>query len=412
MTRSEANTGPDAPSRQPDDSSRQPAGPQPAGPQSAGPQLAGPQPPVDPPPPPSDAADPTDPTSPSAHPSASERRDHHATYFRLFSQPQVVRQLLELLSDEWVVSDLVDFDRLRRLPGQFVTAEGGRRRLDIAWMAPYGDDEHHLACVVEFQSSKDPDMPARINEYGHLTTDSLIREGHIERFGRLPHGLGLVIYNGEDEWDIKGSAGVDGPPPGPNGLPSREQSWSPFCLIDICGYAAERPNEDTLLVWLGLAEAAATPAALHRLLAKAEKRHRGPENAELRRALRLWSREKWKKWDESGPIPEYLDQLTMKEEADLMFGSVERAKEMVRAEARAEAWTEAKAEGWTEATAEYVAKVARRKPGADEERLSALLDVANGTAGNGALMDAALDNETFDDFEAAVRRLIKKNRKA
>ena len=58
-------------------------------------------------------------------------------------------------------------------------------------------------------------------------------------------------------------------------------------------------------------------------------------------------------------------------------------------------------------TAEYVTKVVRRKPGADEERLSELLDVANGTAGNGALMDVALDADTFDDFEAAVHRLIK-----
>ena len=106
----------------------------------------------------------------------------------------------------------------------------------------------------------------------------------------------------------------------------------------------------------------------------------------------------------------------------MIGAAVERAQARLMAEAREEGWARGEARGWAKGeakgrargkaeeraatTAEYVTMVVRRKPGVDEERLADLLDVANGAAGNGALMGVALDAETFDDFEAAVHRLI------
>ena len=78
----------------------------------------------------------------------------------------------------------------------------------------------------------------------------------------------------------------------------------------------------------------------------------------------------------------------------MVFGPVDRAKARIRAE------------GVVQGRADSVAMVVRRRLDPDEERLSVLLDTTNGAAGRPELMDAALDSETFDEFQAAVERLI------
>ena len=366
------------------------------GPSDSSPQSADPSP---------HAVDPSDPSDPTSNDPASQRRDHHATYFLLYTQPPIVRQLLELLGPEWVDAEQVDFDRLRRLPGQFVTRDKKRRRLDVAWIAPYGNGKAHVVCVMEFQSSEDPNMPVRLNEYGSLTMDTLIRDGYMERCDHMPHGLSLVIYNGKEEWKGRGASGMEGPSPGPKGLPVRPYPWLHFCLIDMFRLPADHVGRDTLLWLLGLAETAGTPEAVIEVIERAMKQYPLPVYGELHRALVPWTGEALKRWD----VPrEILDRITKLEEVKPMIGAaVERARARDRAEAREEGWVEGRAEERIATTAEYVTMVVRRKPGVDEERLSELLDVTNGAAGNGALMNAALDAETFEDFEAAVHRLIK-----
>ena len=324
------------------------------------------------------------------------RRAHDATYLWIFSEPIVVREMLEIHCKQWVKSELIDYDSLRRLQGQFVTPEGERRTLDIAWTARYGGDRD-LVCIMEFQSTRDPDMLIRLMEYGHRLLVDLFRSKRMRSDNPAsPHGLAIVIYNGEEDWTPQGSHGIDGPPPGRNGLAARPHPWWSFLFVNIRKLARDQAALDTLVVWLGRAEATRDKKELLELADAVLKRYN--DYADLKHAIMLWICELTRTWVDDPkikwPEPKRLEDVAM------VFGPVDRAKARIRAEALAKG------------RAEDVAMVVRRRLAPDERRLAVLLDTTNGAAGRPELMMAALDSDTFDEFEVAVRRLIEECRQA
>ena len=329
-----------------------------------------------------------DPPPPSTE-GRPRRRRHDATFTRLYTNVVIIREFVLHHLGCWIVPELVDLASLRRLPEQFVKQDGEQRRLDVAWIARYGDEGHRLICTIEFQSDTHSKMADRVREYGEGVLTDMVRGGDLDVQSRPPHGIAVVIYNGKKPWNPKGAAGLEGPPPGPKGLPSRSYPWWRFCLVDLRRFPLEHAKKNTLLAALALAEADPNDETMSALQDAALKLH--PDEAGLYDDVMLWIQEAGGGW---GVDQRTLEEPTRLEEVGPVIAGVADAK------ARAVAQGEAKAR------AEDVARVARWKWSPDEERLAALLDVTNGAAGRTELIDAVLDSETFEEFEAEVRRLI------
>jgi predicted transposase YdaD len=87
---------------------------------------------------------------------------HDRGYKRLFSHPEMIRDLLRGFVDEpWVGK--VDFDGLEPYPSDFVDDRLRGRQGDVIWRMPWGDDWFYVYLLLEFQSGVHPFMAARLS---------------------------------------------------------------------------------------------------------------------------------------------------------------------------------------------------------------------------------------------------------
>ena len=184
------------------------------------------------------------------------RPKHDAGLKRLFSHRRMVADLLRLLPDS--LTEGIDLRTLRRLPAEHVGAALRRRFSDMPWridflppgrrpssgkgaVPPAADGspregaapsdpaslrapalEHPGTCLllVEFQSSVDLRMAARMLEYAVLLHGDLAREGRVlGPGGGPPPLLPLVVYNGRRPWTAPVQLGrAEGLPAGLAGM--------------------------------------------------------------------------------------------------------------------------------------------------------------------------------------------------
>ena len=127
---------------------------------------------------------------------------HDSVYKLLFSEPAMVRSLLQDLIDEDFVAEL-DFDTLERLPGEH-TARGGQKRFsDIVWKVQRkgrSDAPCYIAILLEFQSTPDAFMALRLLTYVALLLEELAKDKEVQQSGQLPPVLPIVLYNGSQPW--------------------------------------------------------------------------------------------------------------------------------------------------------------------------------------------------------------------
>ena len=165
------------------------------------------------------------------------RPKHDPGQKRLFSHRRMVADLLRLLPDG--LAGGLDLKTLRRLPAEHVGDALRSRRSDMPWRidflpprepllagggatpfeaagfqaegaSPHDSvspspsvPEHPGVCllVIEFQSTVDPRMAERMQEYAAMLRGDLAREGRVRGPGGGPPPLlPLVVYNGRRLW--------------------------------------------------------------------------------------------------------------------------------------------------------------------------------------------------------------------
>ncbi|WP_200258995.1 Rpn family recombination-promoting nuclease/putative transposase [Halorhodospira neutriphila] len=124
---------------------------------------------------------------------------HDPGYKRLFSQPEMVRELLvDYVREDWVRE--LDFATLEKQNGSYATEDYRGRHDDVIWRVRWGEDWLYVYLLLEFQSGIDRFMAVRMMTYVGLLYQDLITQGKLTDEGRLPPVLPVVLYNGEPRW--------------------------------------------------------------------------------------------------------------------------------------------------------------------------------------------------------------------
>ena len=124
---------------------------------------------------------------------------HDSGYKRLFSHPEMIRDLLVGFVREPWIADL-DFASLETYRGEFIADRRQQRRNDVIWRLRPGPDWFYVYVLLAFQSGVHPFMAARLSTDLDLLYQDLIRGRQLGRRRRLPPVLPIVLYNGRRYW--------------------------------------------------------------------------------------------------------------------------------------------------------------------------------------------------------------------
>ncbi len=321
-----------------------------------------------------------------------------AFYKLLFSLPWMVEDLLRgFMPGGWTRAP--DFATLEKLPTEYVGGDLRRRLGDMLWHIRFRDPAprghaQELLVMLEFQSSVDRAMPARILSYTALVHQELIRRGALREEGTSPLVLPIVVYNGERRW----TAAVEVAPVG-GGWLARCQPSQRYVLIDAGALGAQDLPPGNRVSALIELENAPSGAGLLRGLREVFGRFRGPGDRGFREALYEWAR--------LSPLTrhgELLPPLRELEGGDMATLHEARAKEW---EAR---WFErGRAQGIEQGQAEgrraLMCRQAARKFDAETtERLSEVLDGLANAERLAEVGEWIIECETGDELLDRVER--------
>ena len=131
------------------------------------------------------------------------REFHDSAFKRWFDRKRMVEDLLRGFAPAAAVRG-VDFDTLEQLPAEYAGDDMSRSRGDAAWRVRFrgaGAGEWlYLLILLEFQSTVDRHMAARILAYTARMYLKLARGGEAPPDGLPPPVLPVVLYNGERPW--------------------------------------------------------------------------------------------------------------------------------------------------------------------------------------------------------------------
>ena len=130
--------------------------------------------------------------------------EHDALSKLLFALPPVGAGALRIVAPDWV--HLLDLETLDRISAEHPSADLTRRIGDLTWRVRFregaaGDGEPPWLLVpMEFQSSADDQMGARVREYVERHLEALRREGGWSQEGEEPLVLPVVVHDGQSRW--------------------------------------------------------------------------------------------------------------------------------------------------------------------------------------------------------------------
>lgn len=238
------------------------------------------------------------PSSPAPTSSRPRRRYrgavHDPAYKLFFSLPRMIADLVHgFVPGEW--TEKLDFTTLEKLPAEYVGGDLRRRLGDMLWRIRFRnpasrDHARELLVMLEFQSSVDPGMAARVLSYTALMHQELIRGGALREGGMLPPVLPVVVYNGERRWTAAVEVGETIAPAGE--FPARYQPSQRYVLVDAGALGAQDLPSDNWVSALIELENSVSAASLLRTLKVVFGRFRGPEARGFREALYEWTRHK------------------------------------------------------------------------------------------------------------------------
>jgi hypothetical protein len=211
--------------------------------------------------------------------------DHDHSYKLLFSHPEMVADLIRgFVREEWVQH--LDFTSLEKVSGSYVADDLREREDDVIWRLRWGSDWLYVYLLIEFQSTVDRYMAARVLAYLGLLYQDLVRRGQLSSEGQLPPVLPIVLYNGNRRWDAPVEI-ADLVVPIPKGL----AAYCPrlkYLLLDEGSYAdSELEPLRNLAAALFRLENSRTPRDVERVVAALVGWLEAPEQTSLRRAHRL-----------------------------------------------------------------------------------------------------------------------------
>ncbi len=120
---------------------------------------------------------------------------HDIRYKKLFSHPQLVKELLESFVDEDFVRNL-DFSTLERLDKSFITDDFKEKESDLIYSISFKGTPVYIFLLMEFQSTVDKFMALRFLRYICEFYQSL----DTGNSGKLPAVFPLLLYNGDAKW--------------------------------------------------------------------------------------------------------------------------------------------------------------------------------------------------------------------
>ena len=189
-----------------------------------------------------------------------------AAWKRLFALPAMVEHLLRAVAPE--LARRLDFTAMEQLATNWTRPTdgtgprtGAQRYADAVWRIRYADadagaDARTLVLLLEFQSTVDSDMAARVLAYTSLLREHLRRQGKFDPDGGL-RTLAVVVYSGPKPWSAADAA--DAVPLSPDGTPLLPVV-APYRLLDSRRAATDDSTErNPALAVLGV-EGAASPA--------------------------------------------------------------------------------------------------------------------------------------------------------
>ena len=183
--------------------------------------------------------------------------DHDAAWKRLFGLPILIEHLLKGFVNP--VAERLDFSTLRQQPANSVDAHARQRHGDAAWRMDYDDGSgRSLVLLVEFQSTVDMSMAARMHDYAEAARDRLRRQGETDADGEV-RVLPMVLYSGDRPWNAWGGVAEVG-------VTSGGEAWLPvrgaYLLLDAHRRAREDLPRDNLVAAVFELNAAETPIAM------------------------------------------------------------------------------------------------------------------------------------------------------
>ncbi len=261
---------------------------------------------------------------------------YDAGYKRLFSHPELVRDLLTgFVDEEWVRH--LDLDTLERVDGSYVTDDLRSRESDIIWRVRWGGEWVYIYILIEFQSVPRQDMPVRVLGYLCLLYQDLIDAKQVLPDGRLPPVFPVVLYNGERRWGYPTRI-EDLIHEIPGGLGAYVPRFGFRLLEEVRLAESADPESRNLAAAVFRLEASREPEDLRRMVHALAVWLRAPGQASLRDSLTVWLRQVLEARLKGVQLPETQDL----QEVDRMLAErieewTKRWKEEGREEGRQEA---------------------------------------------------------------------------
>ena len=191
-------------------------------------------------------------------------QDHDSSYKFLFSNPELVRDLvMGFIPDEWLQS--LDYSTLEKIPSSYVSDDFKQREDDVVWRVKVGEDWVYLYLLIEFQSSVDKYMALRMMVYIGLLYQDLIKRAETLADGRLPPILPIVLYNGNQKWTA--TTNIADLIPEVSGMMSQFKPSMQYLLIDENNYTdTELASLNNLVAAVFRLEHASSPSAVSDLV--------------------------------------------------------------------------------------------------------------------------------------------------
>jgi len=121
---------------------------------------------------------------------------HDSGYKKLFSNHELVRQLLTCFVNEVWVNN-IEYSTLERIDKSFVSDEFAERESDLIYKAKFEGKEFYIFILLEFQSTVDRFMSLRMLRYITELYEDLVKN---QRLKNLPAVFPVMLYNGEKRW--------------------------------------------------------------------------------------------------------------------------------------------------------------------------------------------------------------------
>ncbi|MBO4119542.1 Rpn family recombination-promoting nuclease/putative transposase [Cupriavidus gilardii] len=211
-------------------------------------------------------------------------RHHDASYKLVFAFREVVRDLIrDFIADPWLQT--ADFDSMELVPTHHVS-DGLRVGMnDVVWRLRVPDQEQPVHLLIEFQSSNDPHMAARMLAYVGMFYRDASRRCRGTGRRRYPLVFPIVFYNGTARW--RAPTDIAAMIPRVPGCVAAYQPSQQYWLIDRAAYTeSELATQRNLVAALMRLEQATTVDAVFAPLRLARELAQG--NAALDTALTAW----------------------------------------------------------------------------------------------------------------------------